>query len=61
MIAQVLNTPSKSEKQIIANKATHYFFNSLSELITSTLKHVFISILEIGRPNPKNQKVNPKP
>ncbi len=46
MIALALNTPSKSKKQIIANKATHYFFGSLAALITSTLKPVSIPILE---------------
>lgn len=46
MIAQILNTPSKSKKQIIANKVTTYFFDSLSALITRTLIHVSVSILE---------------
>lgn len=46
MIAQVLNTPSKSKKQIIANKVTTSFFDSLSALITRTLIHVSVSISE---------------
>ena len=48
MIAQVLNTPSKSKKQIIADKVTNYFFDSLyvleifiqRPLMTRTLIHV---------------------
>lgn len=46
MIAHVLNTPSKSKKQIIANEVTTYFFDSLSALITRTLIHVSASISE---------------
>ena len=57
MIAQVLNTPSKSKKQIIANEVTTYFFDSLSALITRTLIHVYVSISE----NISFKKTNTKP